>query len=245
MAPENATFPGATRTTIYVDGFNVYYWLKPTPFRWVSIAKLALGALTHPSIKHQLVTVKYFTAKVSETPADPTKHKRQLTYLSAQCATSPAFRVYYGEFRRQRKRMPMVTGNGGVGPPVEVWATEEKGSDVNLAVQLVNDAWANIFDLAVVVSNDSDLKSALQLVKQRGKRVGVLVRGDARVVSLRKASHFQVTLTEKHLRAALLPQVIPGTSIHIPAEWARKEFAAAGLGGNGYAAHFCTNTTDL
>jgi hypothetical protein len=82
------------------------------------------------------------------------------------------------------------------------------------------------FDLAVVISNDSDLKSALQLVKQRGKRVGVLVRGDALVVSLRKASHFQVTLTTQHLRNAPLPRAIPGTSIHIPAEWARKESAA-------------------
>jgi hypothetical protein len=53
-----------------------------------------------------------------------------------------------------------------------------------------------------------------------------LVRGDARVVSLRKASHFQVKLTEQHLRNALLPRAIPGTSIHIPAEWARKESAA-------------------
>jgi len=102
--------------------------------------------------------------------------------------------------------MPQVTGNGGVGALVDVWA--------------------DTFDLAVVVSNDSDLKPALQLVKQRGKRIGVLVRGDARVISLRKASHFQVTLTEQHLRNALLPHSIPGTSIHIPTEWARKESAA-------------------
>jgi uncharacterized LabA/DUF88 family protein len=226
MASAQVAPLSVVRTAVYVDGFNLYYWLKSTPFRWIDIEQLVLGALANKSFRHQLVSLKYFTAEVSDTASDPGKHRRQFIYLRAQSAVSPTFRAYYGEFRRQRKRMPQVTANGGVGPLVDVWATEEKGSDVNLAVQLVNDAWADTFDLAVVISNDSDLKSALQLVKQHGKRVGVLVRGDARVVSLRKASHFQVTLTTQHLSNALLPRAIPGTSIHIPAEWARKESAA-------------------
>jgi uncharacterized LabA/DUF88 family protein len=47
----------------------------------------------------------------------------------------------------------------------EVIHTEEKGSDVNLGVHLVNDAWLNRYDCAVVVSNDSDLAEAISLVK--------------------------------------------------------------------------------
>jgi uncharacterized LabA/DUF88 family protein len=52
-------------------------------------------------------------------------------------------------------------------PPiqVEVWKNEEKGSDVNLALHLLNDAWQDAFDCAVVVSNDSDLAEALRMVK--------------------------------------------------------------------------------
>jgi hypothetical protein len=123
MAPAIAPATAAVRTAIYVNGFNLYYWLKPSPFRWINIEKLAVNALAHATIQHQFVGVKYFTAKVSETPADPTKHKRQLTYLSAQAAACTGFRVFYGEFRRQRKRMPQVSANGGVGPLVEVWAT--------------------------------------------------------------------------------------------------------------------------
>jgi uncharacterized LabA/DUF88 family protein len=41
--------------------------------------------------------------------------------------------------------------------------TEEKGSDVNLAVHLLNDAWLDHYDCAVVVSNDSDLAEDLYL----------------------------------------------------------------------------------
>ena len=47
-------------------------------------------------------------------------------------------------------------------PPatVKVWKNEEKGSDVNIAVHVLNDAWQNAHDCAVVVSNDSDLAEA-------------------------------------------------------------------------------------
>lgn len=213
----------AIRTAVYFDGFNLYYWLKPLPYRWVDLKALALSAIAHPKIDHHIVAIKYFTARVSATPDDPGKPSRQDVYLRALAATTSEFKPYFGEFRRNRKWMHRVTWGGGVGRKVEVWSTDEKGSDVNLAVELVNDAWNDLYDLAVVVSNDSDLAGALSIVKRRGRRVGVLVRGDAQVVSLRKVSHFQVTLSEGHLRRALLPHDIPGTSIRIPEGWARKE----------------------
>ena len=53
--------------------------------------------------------------------------------------------------------------------------TEEKGSDVNLATHLVVDGFKNDFELAVVVSNDSDLLTPIQVVTQDlGKPVGLL-----------------------------------------------------------------------
>jgi uncharacterized LabA/DUF88 family protein len=65
-------------------------------------------------------------------------------------------------------------------PPasVEVWKNEEKGSDVNLALQLLNDAWQGAYDCAVVVSNDSDLAEALMLVKQQHRKlIGLVAPG--------------------------------------------------------------------
>ena len=58
---------------------------------------------------------------------------------------------------------------------VQVRSMEEKGSDVNLAVHLLNDAWRNIYDTAIVVSNDQDLIEAFRLVIEVvGKKVIVL-----------------------------------------------------------------------
>jgi len=64
-------------------------------------------------------------------------------------------------------------------PPdlVQVWKNEEKGSDVNLAVHLLNDAWKNEYDCAVVVSNDSDLAESMRLAKQHNKVIGLITPG--------------------------------------------------------------------
>lgn len=58
---------------------------------------------------------------------------------------------------------------------VEVWKTEEKGSDVNIATRMLCDAYDRDFDVAVVVSNDSDLVPPIRFIRNRFKLpVGVL-----------------------------------------------------------------------
>jgi hypothetical protein len=57
----------------------------------------------------------------------------------------------------------------------QVIKTEEKGSDVNLATHLLNDGYQNDYELAVVVSNDSDLVEPIKIVINQLKLpVGVL-----------------------------------------------------------------------
>ena len=63
-------------------------------------------------------------------------------------------------------------------PPriVEVIKMEEKGSDVNLSVHLLNDAWKDRYDCAVLVTNDSDMAEAMRLVKKGfyNKKLGLI-----------------------------------------------------------------------
>jgi hypothetical protein len=70
--------------------------------------------------------------------------------------------LHFGHFLRHEVSMENTNP-----PPksVKVWKNEEKGSDVNLALHLLNDAWLNAYDCAVVVSNDSDLAESIRLVK--------------------------------------------------------------------------------
>jgi uncharacterized LabA/DUF88 family protein len=56
-----------------------------------------------------------------------------------------------------------------------VLKTEEKGSDVNLATHLLLDAFQKDCEVAVVISNDADLKEPIALAQSElGIKVGVV-----------------------------------------------------------------------
>ena len=164
------------RAIVYIDGFNLYYGcLRGTPYRWLDVGKLC--SLLLP--KDDVVAIKYFTAKVGRRPwvpraYAPAESEDQQTYLRA-LATIPNLSLHFGQFfntpvaarlvkppRRGRKRRM-------------VWKTEEKGSDVNLASHLLIDGFRARYDLAVVISNDSDLKEPVHFVRHDLKApVGIL-----------------------------------------------------------------------
>lgn len=62
----------------------------------------------------------------------------------------------------------------GLPPYVKVIKTEEKGSDVNLASYLLLDGHRNDFQVAIVISNDTDLVTPIDLVvRELGLPVGL------------------------------------------------------------------------
>ena len=152
-------------------------------------------------------------------PTNPNKTARQKIYLKALQAHIPCIRPVYGHFGRTIQRFPPVDRT--LGPLVEVYRMEEKRSDVNLAVHLVNDARLNRFDCAVIVSNDSDLVEALRIVnKECEKRVGLFTPGTRRVSThLKQYSHFRRVVRIGNLAESQLPDPIPGTRIHKPKSW--------------------------
>jgi hypothetical protein len=161
------------RTIVYVDGFNFYYGaVRGTPWKWldpVALFTRVLGA------ENALVGVKYFTARVRPSPGDPDVNVRQDAYLRALQAHCPLLELHYGHFLRHRVSMEHANPPP---PTVPVWKNEEKGSDVNLALHVLNDAWRDAYDCAVIVSNDSDLAESLRLVKaQNGKIIGLVTPG--------------------------------------------------------------------
>ena len=98
---------------------------------------------------------------------------------------------------------------------------EEKGSDVNLAVHLLNDCWLDLYECAIVVSNDSDLAEAMRLVNEHcGKTIGLVTpRLKQRSERLRAQAQFVRPIRPIGLRSAQLPDPIPGTTFRKPAGW--------------------------
>ena len=208
----------AMRTFVYVDGFNLYYGaLKGTPFKWLDLVSL-LEKVLQP--RHEILKVKYFTARVSGTRADPSKPQRQDAYLRALRHFRPEVEVYFGHFLSHRVRAPLAQPVGDQ-RTVEIIRTEEKGSDVNLAVHLLNDGWLDAYDCAVVVSNDSDIAEAMRLVGQHhGKRIGLVAPGTGRPSrQLMKHADFSRHLRPNALQRSQLPGRIAGTNIRKPERW--------------------------
>ena len=159
------------RTIVYIDGYNFYYGaVRKTSYKWIDFE--ALCRLLLP--EDRIVKIRYFTALVQDRPNDLQKTARQLAYLRA-IATQPLIETHFGRFTTRPTRMllvdPPITGPRFV----EVFKTEEKGSDVNLATYLLLDAFKNRCEIAVVVSNDSDLAEAIRVAqKELGIQVGLI-----------------------------------------------------------------------
>ena len=103
----------------------------------------------------------------------------------------------------------------------EVHTMEEKGSDVNLAAHLLNDAWKGSFDAAAVFSNDTDLIEPIRMVAvERMKPVFVVCPGRWQMSpGLERVSTHQRHIRKAMLAASQLPDPIPGTAIRKPRGW--------------------------
>jgi len=159
------------KTNFYVDAFNLFYGtLKGKPGKWVDLS--ALFGRIFP--KNEIHRIRYFTARVENRPPDFSQPERQAAYFRA-LETIPNLSIHHGQYRTRPVHMRLVKPRR-VGPKtVRVLKTEEKGSDVNLASHLLLDAFRKDCEVAIVVSNDADLKTPIDLaISELGIRVGVL-----------------------------------------------------------------------
>ena len=184
------------KTYVYIDAFNLYYGcVKNTPYKWLDLSKLC--AILLP--QHRIERIKYFTARVKPLPNNPNAPQRQQLYLRA-LMTLPNLEIIYGHFLSHKVRMPSANPGAGHPKTVEVIKTEEKGSDVNLAVHLLHDAYQRRYECSVVISGDSDLLTAVQVVKNElSKPVGVLNPQKRPSRMLQKYATFY-----KHIRPVVL-----------------------------------------
>ncbi len=212
------------RTYVYIDGFNLYYGsVKDSPhLKWLDL-KALFSRILQPY--NDILAIKYYTAKVAARPEDPGAPNRQNVYLNALKVHTPELEITLGHFLRSEVRMRLA--NPTLFKKTElVVKTEEKGSDVNLALHVLNDAWHDRYDCAVICSNDSDLKESLRLIRTDpfAKRVVLVIPGDPTTrptsAPLRHNSNAQIRITAADLAACQLPDIIPGTTIHKPPEWA-------------------------
>ncbi len=223
----SSTATAPLRAYAYVDGFNLYYgcFKYPAPREWARYKWLDLQKLCdHLLPDLDVVAIKYYTADVANRPPGYRQNDHQQAYLKA-LSTLPRVEIIKGHFLGPRLSwMPSCDTNGNpLGVNVPVLKTEEKGSDVNLAVDLLYDCVKGLYECVVVISNDSDLARAMMLVRaDYGKRI-VLVNPTRRPVSgkLRPLADQIKDVRQKILESSQFPdQVAIGAgTVRRPAKW--------------------------
>ena len=189
-----------TRISVYIDGYNLYHAIHDTKqphLKWLSLRELS-KLLTHSISDASIREINYFSAYATW-KADA--YKRHRDYVAALKAEN--CNIILGKF----KKNPAHCNKCG-----HSWFKhEEKETDVNLALKLLNDAHTDIYDHALVISADTDLAPAIRLVQEQfpHKNVtAVFPPGRHHVAALSNAASADIRISTKMLARCLLPQTL-------------------------------------
>jgi uncharacterized LabA/DUF88 family protein len=148
------------RVMAFVDGFNLYHGIDDTgrnDLKWLDIRTLC-EHLANKCGGH-LISTTYFTAyRYSKKVTDPVKQaslSRHRAYVAA--LESRGVRTVHGYFAVNGRK------------------TEEKETDVNIALWMLRGALQQTYDHALLISADSDLAPAIRMIRQEQPHTGMTV----------------------------------------------------------------------
>jgi uncharacterized LabA/DUF88 family protein len=215
MAP---LIPAQRRTIFYVDGLNLYYGaVRSTPsLKWLNIERYCRLLRPHDDIR----LIRYFSALID----GPTKPNQE-TYLRA-LSTTPSLEIVLGKLKQKTVKCGVTACTSAC----DKWYTtpEEKRTDVNIAVFMLDDAYRDACDQLVIFSGDSDLVPAVNMVRLRFPYKKIIVYVPSRnpvrgaAVELRTSAHVHRTLPLQLLSKSQFPDQVPdgaGGMLSRPAAW--------------------------
>ena len=199
------------RVIAYIDGSNLYFGLVDAGLKfckWLDVKKLMQQFVDANQV---LVAVKFFTSRLMH---DAEKEARQDVYLRALAASGVdlIFGSYHAKtFECYACKHTWVTHN-------------EKMTDVHLATHLLMDAHLDAYDVAFVVSGDSDFAPCVEAVNETFAEKSVIMLFPPNRVndSLSEEARSSQLISKEKLIACQLPiQVmgVDGVEIQKPKGW--------------------------
>lgn len=208
----------------YIDGFNLYYGLKTAKLRryyWLNPVALA-QALIPP--EHHLAITKYFTAPVrggsqGDSPARSksrsASRRRQGRYFDA-LATLAHLQRFDGHYLTKPFHCPHCRATTHL--------DEEKMTDVQIATEMLVDAFQGSFDTAILISADSDLVPPVRQIRTLfpERRIEVVFPPKRQSYELAQAANLVKPIWRTTLARCQLPNPVvccDGRTIDRPASW--------------------------
>ena len=213
------------KTLVYIDGYNLDYGLlKGSPdCKWLNLRTLVAAMFKE---KHEISSIKFFTARVRTYPHDIAAEERQKIYLQALAAFG-GVEIIEGFYSKKKAWLPHVNGkcriceesHAGMAHVVKL---EEKRSDVNLAVTALVDAMRSDADSFVLVTGDSDQAGTVYALRHEfGKSALVFNPHVAVSEHLKRVATYYAHIPRDLPAKCQLPEIIPigthGRTIHRPA----------------------------
>ncbi len=154
------------KISVFIDGYNLYHAvcaLKKPHLKWVNPREFCRFFIQNNS--EVIERVKFFTA--------PPIHKSDDVQARYHAFTSALkahdIEVIEGNFKRK-----LITYRHD-GKEFTRTTHEEKESDVNLSLAILEDAYEKISNKLIVVTNDSDIAPAIRLARKKNKELKISV----------------------------------------------------------------------
>ena len=165
-----------------------------------------------------LEKVIYFTAS----PLNQGKSNRQGAFLNAnKLLNGSKFEIVRGKYLKKMVECPNCK--------FAVPKPEEKKTDVNLAIRMIDDCMENRTDIIVLVSGDSDLLPPLEFIQQKypQKKIRVYFPPTVLSVDLKnnvKHHHGKIVFLENNYNKfvdSIMPDIVTkdGKTYRIPEKW--------------------------
>lgn len=210
------TLQKTERVIVYIDGFNFYFGLRTNDWKcyyWLDYLKLANKLASRiNAVNPTLVATKYFTARISS-PFD--KRKRQSDFLEA-LEVRGGIDIYFGNYREKQYDCDKCKHPNLL--------SSEKQTDVNIAVQMLIDAYQDSFDTAILIGGDSDLVPPIKSIREIFPEKRVMAcfppnRSSKEIVGI---ANGQLHIREADLKNNQLPLKIikpDGYELNCPKSW--------------------------
>jgi len=186
----------------YIDGYNLYYALKDSGLYhllWLDFEKFCKSFLI--SNLQDIGCIYFFTAIWKRKPES---EKRQHLYLdAARAASSSAIIIKRGKFIEREVTCDYCR--------ITFIRQKEKQTDINIAIQMILDAINGNYDIAYLLTSDSDYVPLIQLLRQKyEKDVRVLFPPGQFSKDLDKAASECQPITPGLLISCQLPDTFVG-----------------------------------
>ena len=177
------------RVIVFIDGNNFYYKLKDFTVEKAKVLKLLdfdyQGFAKNLVKDNNLVEIRYYVGAIRRQNGT-NKAKSEKLYANQQKLLG----------KLQQQNIPTILGNLIQHPDKSF---HEKGVDVRIAVEMIRFAREDKYDIAYLLSSDTDLVPAVEEVRSLNKRVCYVGVSKGQSFGLTKVSDNAILLREEDI----------------------------------------------